>query len=48
MDGIDAAIRAAVTNNVGGHVNHSLFWESMSPAGGSEPDGKLLTAVKAL
>jgi len=43
---LPAAIRGAVTNNVGGHVNHTLFWESMSPGGGGEPDGKLLRAMK--
>ena len=40
------AIRAAVTNNLGGHYNHTLFWESMSPAGGGEPDGKLARAIR--
>jgi Fe-Mn family superoxide dismutase len=41
------AIRDAVTNNAGGHVNHSLFWEGMSPDGGGDPaDGKLLRAIK--
>src|SRR5881396_2150800 len=33
--------QAAVKNNAGGHYNHSLFWESMSPAGGGEPEGEL-------
>ena len=46
LDEVPEAIRAAVTNNVGGHVNHSLFWEGMSPAGGGEPSGKLLQAMK--
>jgi len=45
LDEVPEAIRAAVTNNVGGHVNHSLFWESMSPDGG-EPSGKLLNAIR--
>jgi Fe-Mn family superoxide dismutase len=31
--------RAAVRNNVGGHANHSLFWEIMSPNGGGERRG---------
>ncbi len=46
LDELPDAIRGPVTNNVGGHVNHSLFWESMSPDGGGEPDGKLLRAIK--
>ena len=40
------AIRGAVTNNLGGHYNHTLFWESMSPDGGGEPDGKLARAIR--
>ena len=37
--------RNAVRNNGGGHLNHSLFWESMSPDGGGEPDGELAAAI---
>src|SRR6058998_2038756 len=33
-------------NNGGGHANHSLFWESMSPDGGGEPSGELGDAIK--
>ena len=39
--------RAAVRNNGGGHLNHSLFWESMSPNGGGAPDGDLGNAIDA-
>jgi Fe-Mn family superoxide dismutase len=39
------AKRSAVKNNGGGHYNHSLFWESMSPDGGGEPSGELATAI---
>jgi Fe-Mn family superoxide dismutase len=39
--------KGAVKNNGGGHYNHSLFWESMSPAGGGEPDGALASAIDA-
>ena len=35
----------AVKNNGGGHYNHSLFWESMSPDGGGEPSGELADAI---
>ena len=37
--------RAAVRNNAGGHANHSLFWEIMSPDGGGEPSGSLAGAI---
>jgi Fe-Mn family superoxide dismutase len=37
--------RTAVRNNGGGHLNHSLFWESMSPDGGGEPEGDLAQAI---
>jgi len=37
--------RGAVTNNGGGHANHSLFWTVMSTSGGGEPQGELKTAI---
>jgi Fe-Mn family superoxide dismutase len=37
--------RTAVRNNGGGHYNHSLFWEWLSPDGGGEPDGPLREAI---
>jgi Fe-Mn family superoxide dismutase len=37
--------RTAVRNNGGGHYNHTLFWESMSPDGGGAPDGDLGAAI---
>ena len=37
--------RTAVRNNGGGHYNHSLFWESMTPNGGGAPDGALAQAI---
>jgi len=37
--------RTAVRNNGGGHYNHSLFWEWLSPDGGGEPDGELADAI---
>src|ERR687894_2151998 len=37
--------RTVVRNNGGGHLNHTLFWESMSPDGGGAPDGELAQAI---
>ena len=39
--------RTAVRNNGGGHYNHSLFWEWMSPSGGGAPDGALADAINS-
>ena len=39
--------RTAVRNNGGGHLNHSLFWEWLSPDGGGEPDGALADAISS-
>jgi superoxide dismutase, Fe-Mn family len=38
--------RTVVRNNGGGHANHSLFWEIMSPDGGGEPAGDLAAAIE--
>jgi Fe-Mn family superoxide dismutase len=39
------SIQTAVRNNAGGHANHSLFWQIMSPDGGGEPEGALADAI---
>jgi len=41
------AIRTAVRNNGGGHANHTLFWQIMSPQGGGQPSGALAEAINA-
>ena len=45
LDAMPEDIRTTVRNNAGGHANHSLFWEIMSPDGGGEPEGDLKTAI---
>ena len=45
IDLIPEEKRTAVRNNAGGHANHSLFWEIMSPDGGGEPTGSLGEAI---
>ncbi|NDJ59891.1 MAG: superoxide dismutase [Chloroflexi bacterium] len=40
-------IRTTVRNNGGGHANHNLYWDIMSPDGGGQPTGDLLGAMEA-
>ncbi len=42
---VPEAIRAPVRNNLGGHWNHSFFWELMTPGGAKEPSGDLKSAI---
>jgi len=44
---VPEAIRTAVRNNAGGHVNHSLFWTLLTPGGASAPTGKLAADIDA-
>jgi Fe-Mn family superoxide dismutase len=45
LDALPDDKRGVVRNNGGGHLNHSLFWEAMSPDGGGEPSGALGDAI---
>ena len=45
MNSVPEDIRTVVRNNGGGHVNHTMFWEIMSPKGGGEPTGAIATAI---
>ena len=33
--------------NGGGHINHSIFWQNLSPNGGGKPTGELLKAIES-
>ena len=46
LDGVPEDKRQAVRNNGGGHYNHMLFWEVMSPDGGGQPEGSLAQAIE--
>ena len=45
LNAVPEAIRTAVRNNGGGHVNHTMFWQIMGPGQGGEPTGKLADAI---
>ncbi|HEX6598262.1 MAG TPA: superoxide dismutase [Gemmatimonadaceae bacterium] len=45
LNAVPESIRTAVRNNGGGHWNHSMFWQIMSPKGGGAPGGKLAEAI---
>ena len=47
LDRVPEAKRQAVINNGGGHANHSMFWQMMSPNGGGNPQGDVAKAIDA-
>ncbi|GAC1469430.1 MAG: superoxide dismutase [Ktedonobacteraceae bacterium] len=44
---VPTSAQTAVRNNGGGHYNHSMFWETMTPGGSKEPTGELAAAINA-
>jgi Fe-Mn family superoxide dismutase len=46
IDSLPAQVQGSVRNHGGGHANHSLFWQVMSPQGGGEPDGELAAVME--
>ncbi len=47
LEVVPQSARMALQNNVGGHVNHSLFWELLMPGGSSRPSGALADAINS-
>lgn len=45
LDRVPEGKRQAVINNGGGHSNHSMFWQMMSPEGGGQPQGQVARAI---
>ena len=46
LDALPVDVRTAIRNNGGGYVNHSMFWQIMSPNGGGAPGGAIAEAIK--
>ena len=46
LDALPSGVRSAIRNNGGGYVNHSMFWQIMSPRGGGAPGGAIADAIK--
>ncbi|MET0305759.1 MAG: superoxide dismutase [Solirubrobacterales bacterium] len=45
LDSLPADKQGPVRNNAGGHCNHTLFWQMLSPDGGGAPSGDLAAAI---
>ena len=45
LSAVPDAVRTPVRNNMGGHWNHTFFWELMTPGGAKAPTGDLKTAI---
>jgi Fe-Mn family superoxide dismutase len=46
LNSVPENIRTKVGNNGGGHLNHTIFWQIMSPEGGGEPTGEIASEIK--
>ena len=45
VSGANTALEKNLAFNLGGHVNHSIFWPNLSPDGGDKPDGQFAAAI---
>lgn len=46
-DKVPVVLREVIRNNAGGHVNHSMYWQVMSPTSEGSPKGVLMDAIKS-
>jgi superoxide dismutase, Fe-Mn family len=46
LNDLPEAVRMAVRNNGGGHVNHTMFWQIMGPNGGGDPQGAFAEEIR--
>lgn len=46
LDSLPEPERTILRNNLGGHINHSFFWQILAPNAGSEPKGELFVAIQ--
>src|ERR1700744_5550525 len=44
---VPEAIKTAVRNNGGGHINHSMFWTILAPSAGGSPSGNIARPITA-
>jgi superoxide dismutase, Fe-Mn family len=47
LDRVPEPLRTTLRNNIGGHLNHAFFWESLAPKGGGAPSGALAKEIDA-
>ncbi len=45
LNSLPEDIRETVRNNGGGHLNHTILWQIMSPNGGGEPTGEIAQQI---
>jgi superoxide dismutase, Fe-Mn family len=45
LNSVPENIRTTVRNNGGGHLNHTIFWQIMSPDGGGQPTGAIAQEI---